>query len=107
MITSAARTAVVAGFQRTVLPHRAGAVGRFPAMEVKLKGVTAKTKPSRGRSSRRFQVPVGEWGWSRMSWSRKWALKVKKSISSAAASISAWWIVLDWPSMVAALRRAR
>ena len=30
-----------AGFQTTVLPMRAGAVGRFPAIEVKLKGVTA------------------------------------------------------------------
>src|ERR671939_260556 len=42
-----------AGFQRTVLPMRAGAVGRFAAMEVKLKGVTAKTKPSSGRYSTR------------------------------------------------------
>jgi hypothetical protein len=27
----------------------AGAVGRFPAIEVKLNGVTAKTNPSSGR----------------------------------------------------------
>ena len=30
-------------------------------------------------------------------------LKRQKSISSQAASISAWWTVLDWPSIVAAL----
>ena len=40
---------VRAGFHRTTLPIKAGAVGRFPAMDVKLNGVTAKTKPSRGR----------------------------------------------------------
>ncbi len=34
-------TAEEAGFQRTVLPISAGEVGRFPAIEVKLKGVTA------------------------------------------------------------------
>ena len=37
------------GFHTTVLPISAGAVGRLPAMEVKLKGVTASTNPSRGR----------------------------------------------------------
>jgi hypothetical protein len=34
-------TAFDAGFQTTVLPIIAGAVGRFAAIEVKLKGVTA------------------------------------------------------------------
>ena len=34
-------TAEEAGFQTTVLPMRAGEVGRLPAIEVKLKGVTA------------------------------------------------------------------
>ena len=34
-------TAEDAGFHTTVLPMRAGAVGRFPAIDVKLKGVTA------------------------------------------------------------------
>ncbi len=29
-------------------------------MDVKLNGLTAKTNPSRGRYSMRFQVPVGE-----------------------------------------------
>ena len=33
--------ALEAGFQTTVLPMSAGAVGRLPAIEVKLKGVTA------------------------------------------------------------------
>ncbi len=37
------------GFQTTVLPMIAGAVGRFAATEVKLNGVTARTKPSSGR----------------------------------------------------------
>ncbi len=53
-----------AGFQTTVLPIIAGEVGRLPAMEVKLKGVTAKTKPSSGRYSMRFQTPGLEVGWS-------------------------------------------
>src|SRR5918992_1264251 len=34
-------------------------------------------------------------------------LKRKKSISSQAASISAWWAVFDWPSIVAAFSVAR
>ena len=33
-------------------------------MQLKLNGLTAKTKPSSGRYSRRFQIPVGEWGCS-------------------------------------------
>ena len=37
----------------------------------------------------------------------KWTLKRQKSISSQAASISAWNAVFDWPSMVAALIRWR
>ena len=37
------------GFQTTVLPISAGAVGRLPAIAVKLNGVTAYTKPSSGR----------------------------------------------------------
>src|SRR6187401_3231056 len=49
--------AVEAGFQTTVLPISATEVGRLPAIEVKLNGVTAKTKPSKGRYSRRFQTP--------------------------------------------------
>jgi hypothetical protein len=42
-----------------VLPISAGAVGRFSAMEVKLNGVTANTKPSSGRWSSWFHVPAG------------------------------------------------
>jgi hypothetical protein len=56
------RTAVVAGFQSTTLPMMAGAVGRLAAMAVKLKGVTAKTNPSSGRCSTRFQIPGEETG---------------------------------------------
>src|SRR5574337_952107 len=37
------------GLNTTVLPMSAGAVGRFPAIEVKLKGVAAYTKPSSAR----------------------------------------------------------
>ena len=40
-----------AGFHSETLPIIAGAVGRLPAMLVKLNGVTAKTKPSSGRCS--------------------------------------------------------
>jgi hypothetical protein len=47
-----------------VLPIRAADVGRLPAIDVKLNGVTAKTKPSSGRYSIRFQVPDAETGCS-------------------------------------------
>ena len=58
--TDAASCWVVAGFQTTVLPMSAGAVGRLPAIEVKLKGVMASTKPSSGRESIRFHTPGGD-----------------------------------------------
>jgi hypothetical protein len=48
-ITSALYTALSAGFQIATLPSIAGAVGRLPAMAVKLNGVIAYTKPSSGR----------------------------------------------------------
>ena len=41
MINDAASCCVVDGFQITTLPISAGAVGRLPAMAVKLNGVTA------------------------------------------------------------------
>ena len=41
MVSCAARLWVGDGFQTTVLPISAGAVGRFPAIAVKLNGVTA------------------------------------------------------------------
>ncbi len=41
MIAKALGIADEAGFQTTVLPISAGAVGRLPAIEVKLNGVTA------------------------------------------------------------------
>src|SRR5574341_231211 len=99
----AERTAVDAGFQTTAFPMIAGAVGRFAAIEVKLKGVTARTNPSSGRYSIRFHWPGGEMGWSARIRSRKWTLNRQKSIDSQTASISAWNDVLDWPTMVAAL----
>ena len=46
-----------AAFQTTVLPMSAGVAGRFPAIAVKLKGVTAKTKPSNGLYSSLFHIP--------------------------------------------------
>ena len=42
----------------------AGLAGRFPPIAVKLNGVTAKTKPSSGRYSIRFQIPGEETGCS-------------------------------------------
>ena len=44
------------GFHTTVQPISAGAVGRLPAIEVKLNGVIARTNPSSGRWSSRFHV---------------------------------------------------
>jgi hypothetical protein len=46
------------------LPSSAGAVGRLPAIEVKLNGVMASTKPSSGRYSIRFQLPGADSGCS-------------------------------------------
>jgi hypothetical protein len=72
------------------LPISAGEVGRLAAMEVKLKGVTAKTKPSSGRYSLRFQMPGEESGCSSRIRSPQAALKRQKSMISQAESISAW-----------------
>ncbi len=41
IVKYAAKVCVGAGFQTTVLPISAGAVGRLPAIAVKLNGVTA------------------------------------------------------------------
>ena len=71
-------------------------------MEVKLNGVTAKTNPSSGRYSSRFHWPGGEIGWSARIRSMKCGFQRQKSMISQAASISAWYGVFDWPSMVAA-----
>ena len=51
----------------------------------------------------RFQAVGSLSGCIRSSWSAKWTLKRQKSTSSQAESISAWWTVLLWPSIVAAL----
>ncbi len=59
----AAKACFSDGFHTTVLPQMAGAVGRLPAIAVKLKGVTASTKPSSGRYSSWFHVPAGLKGW--------------------------------------------
>ena len=49
-----------AGFHKITFPIRAGADGRFPAIEVKLNGDTANTNPSRERYSKLFFIPSGE-----------------------------------------------
>ena len=83
MSADAANCWVVAGFHTTVLPISAGAVGRLPAIDVKLNGVIASTKPSSARSSMRFQTPGGEIGWSSLRWAAKCTLNRQKSTSSA------------------------
>ncbi len=56
----------------------------------------------------RFQTPLAlAGGCSERICSAKWTLNRQKSISSQAASISAWYAVFDWPSIVAALRVER
>ena len=107
MMKWAEYTLVEAGFHTTVLPITAGAVHRLPPMDVKLNGETANTKPSRGRVSMRFHVPGALTGCSARIRSAKCTLKRRKSMSSHAASISAWWAVLLWPSMVAPLTMGR
>ena len=96
-----------AGFHSATLPSMAGAVGRLAAMEVKLKGVTAKTKPSSGRCSTRFHWPGEETGCCAKSCSANQGFQRKKSMVSAAESISACTTDFDCPSMVAALSVAR
>jgi hypothetical protein len=59
-------------------------------MAVKLNGVMASTNPSSGRYSIRFQVPGADAGCSASSCLAKATLYRRKSISSQAASISAW-----------------
>src|SRR5487761_1040802 len=95
------------GFHTTTLPSRAGAVGRFPAIEVKLNGVIASTNPSSGRYSIRFHVPGADAGCSAISCLAKATLYRQKSIISQAASISAWKTDFDWPRIVAAFSVAR
>src|SRR5579864_6358008 len=79
--------AVDAGFHTTVFPIRATEVGRFAPMAVKLKGVTANTKPSSGRYSMRFHTPGDDIGCSSYMRVMKLTLKRQKSITSHAESI--------------------
>ena len=79
----------------------AGAVGRFPPMEVKLKGDGAD-KAIQGAVILAVPDPVHAEGWSlKISWADQ-TPKRRRSASSA-MSISAWNTVLDCPSMVEAL----
>ena len=54
-------TALDAGFHNATFPIIAGAHGKFPPIEAKLKGDTAKTNPSNGLSSSEFFIPSGEY----------------------------------------------
>jgi hypothetical protein len=54
-----------------VFPISIGAVGRLPAIDVKLNGLTAKTKPSSGLYSNRFQAVPSLNGCWPSSWSPK------------------------------------
>ena len=102
IITLAEYIWVSAGFHTTTLPIMAGAAQRLAQIEVKLKGVIANTKPSKGRCSSLFHIPGADSGCSAYNWVTYSALNLKKSINSQAASISAWNTFLDWASMVAA-----
>ena len=64
IITLAEYTCVSAGFQTTTLPIIAGAAHKLAQIDVKLKGVIAKTKPSNGRCSSRFHIPGADSGCS-------------------------------------------
>src|SRR5438874_207661 len=64
IVQYAETAAVEAGFQTTVSPISAGLVERLAPMAVKLNGLIAKTKPSSGRYSIRFQTPGDETGCS-------------------------------------------
>jgi len=55
--------AVDEGFQMVVLPISTGVMLRFEAMDVKLNGVTASTKPSSGRYSVESMTPAPSLGW--------------------------------------------
>jgi len=59
-------------------------------MQVKLNGVTAKTKPSSGRYSTEFHMPGNESGCTSYMSTMFLTLARMKSIVSHAASISAW-----------------
>src|SRR3954471_11882508 len=82
-----------AGFQSTLLPISAGLDVRLAPIAVKLNGLIAKTKPSSGRYSIRFQTPGEEIGCSSEIRTMNSTFKRQKSIVSQAASISAWWAV--------------
>ena len=74
---------------------------------MKLKGDREDEAFERPYSSR-FQTPgLEEAGCSSYMRVMNAGLKRQKSISSQAASISAWWAVFDWPSMVAAFSVSR
>ena len=76
-------------------------------MQAKLNGVTAKTKPSSGRYSIWFHTPGSDPGCTSYMSSMFLTFARMKSIVSHAASMSAWYVVFDSSSIVAALSRSR
>src|SRR5881392_1258224 len=62
IVQYAETAAVDAGFQMIVSPISAGLVERLAPIAVKLNGLIAKTKPSSGRYSIRFQTPGDDTG---------------------------------------------
>mmetsp|Transcript_35646 Transcript_35646/g.63698 ORF Transcript_35646/g.63698 Transcript_35646/m.63698 type:complete len:256 (-) Transcript_35646:206-973(-) len=96
------------GFQRLTLPMTAGAEWRLAAIAMKLKGVIAATKPSKGRYSCRFHTPKEfSDGCCAYSCCANLPRNRQKSIVSTAASISACHTFLPCPSMTAAQSSAR
>jgi hypothetical protein len=83
------REALSAGFHTTVLPRIAGPNARL-FMQVKLNGVTAKTKPSSGRYSTWFHMPGSDPGCTSYMSSMFLTFARMKSTVSHAASMSAW-----------------
>ena len=64
IITCAEYIWVSAGFQTITFPIIAGAAHKLAAIAVKLKGVIANTKPSKGLYSSLFKIPSADSGCS-------------------------------------------
>ena len=64
MMIFAENTWLSLGFHTTTFPIKAALAGKFAAIAVKLKGVTAYTKPSKGLYSTLFHISELEAGWS-------------------------------------------
>ena len=108
IVRCAETTAVLAGFQTTVLPMSAGAEGGSPPIAVKLNGADREDEAVERPQLEAVPDPAGSRSAAAPASSlANCGLKRKKSMTSQAASISACCTVFDWPSMVAAFRSAR